>query len=52
MVRLQMSSVGSRTNEDEGQSNTKGQDVASEGFIVFAVAFGKDVQARVNVVLA
>lgn len=52
ILKLQMRSVCSRTNEDEGQSNTKGQDVASEGFIVFAVAFGKDVQARVNVVLA
>lgn len=51
MVRVQMSSVCSRTNEDESQSNTEGQDVASEGFIVLAIAFGKDAQAGVNVVL-
>lgn len=34
-----MSRVCYHTNEDEGQSNTKGQDVASKGLIVFAVAF-------------
>lgn len=41
----------SRTDEDEGQSDTKGQDVASEGLIVLAVTFGEHVQARVDVVL-
>lgn len=47
-----MSSVQcSRTDEDEGQSDTEGQDVASEGFVVLAVAFGEHAQARVDVVL-
>lgn len=41
----------SHTNEDEGKSDTKGEDVASEGFIVLAIAFGEDAQARVDVVL-
>lgn len=34
-----MSRVRCHTNEDEGQSNTEGQDVASEGLIVLAIAF-------------
>lgn len=46
-----MSSVCSRTNEDKGQSDTEGQDVATEGLIVLAIAFGEHAQARVDVVL-
>lgn len=38
------------TNEDEGKSDTESEDVASEGFIVLAIAFSKDAQARVDVV--
>lgn len=45
-----MSSVCSRTNEDESQSYTEGQDVASEGLVVFAVSFSKHAQAGVDVV--
>lgn len=41
-----------RTNEDEGQSDAKGQDVATQGLIVLAVTFGKDAQAGVDVVFA
>lgn len=40
------------TNEDEGQSDAKGQDVATQGLVVLAVTFGKDAQARVDVVFA
>lgn len=46
-----MSDVCSLTDEDEGQTDNKGQDVASEGLIVLAVAFGKHAKARVDVVL-
>lgn len=46
-----MSSVHIRTDKDESQSNTKGEDVASEGLVVLAVAFSKHAQAWVDVVL-
>lgn len=39
------------TNKDEGQSNSKGQDVASQWLIVLAVAFGENSDTRVDVVL-
>lgn len=39
------------TNEDEGQTNGEGEEVASEGLVVLAVAFGEHSQVRVNVVL-
>lgn len=39
-----------RTNEDEGQSDAKGQDVAAQGLVVLAVTFGKHAQAGVDVV--
>lgn len=41
---------GGHTNEDEGQSDAKGQDVATQRLVVLAVTFGKDAQARVDVV--
>lgn len=40
------------TNEDEGKSDPKSQDVASEGFIVLSITLGKDAQTRVDIVLA
>lgn len=40
------------TDENEGQSDAEGQDVASEGLVVLAVAFGEHAQAGVDVVLA
>ena len=46
-----MSSVCSRTDEDEGQGDTEGEDVASEGLVVLAVALGEHAQAGVDVVL-
>lgn len=46
-----MSNVCCHTDEDEGQSNTEGQDVASEGLVVLAIAFGKHAQAGVDVIL-
>lgn len=46
-----MSIQCSRTNEDEGQSDNEGQDVASEGLVVLAVAFGENAQAGIDVVL-
>ena len=38
------------TDEDEGQSDAEGKDVAAEGFVVLAVALGKHAQTRVDVV--
>lgn len=43
--------INEHTDEDEGQSDTEGQDVASEGLVVLAVAFGEHAQAGVDVVL-
>lgn len=43
-------SWGGHTNKDEGQSDAKGQDVAAQRLVVFAVTFGKDSQAGVDVV--
>lgn len=45
------SRVCRHTDEDEGKSNPKSKDVASEGFVVLSVTFGKDAQTRVDVVL-
>lgn len=42
--------VCGRTNEDEGQSDDEGQDVATQRLVVLAVAFGKVGQAGVDVV--
>lgn len=39
-----------RTNEDEGQSDDEGQDVATQRLVVLAVPFGKVGQAGVDVV--
>lgn len=39
-----------RTNEDEGQSDDEGQDVATQRLVVLAVTFGKVAQAWVDVV--
>ena len=41
-----------QTDEDEGQSNAEGQDVASQRLVVLAVALGKHAQARVDVIFA
>lgn len=46
-----MSSVCSHTDENEGQSDNKGKDVAFEGLVVLAVTFGKHAKAGVDVVL-
>lgn len=40
------------TNEDERQSDTKGQDVPSEGLVVFAITFGEHAEAGIDVVFA
>lgn len=41
-----------RTNKDESHGDAKCEEVATQGFVVFAVAFSKTGNARVNVVFA
>lgn len=43
--------VYSHTDENEGQSDNKGKDVAFEGLVVLAITFGKHAKAGVDVVL-
>lgn len=38
------------TNENEGKSDAEGKNVASEWFVVLAIAFGKDAQTGIDVV--
>lgn len=46
-----ISNEWNRTNEDKAETDTEGQDVASQGFIVLSVAFGKHLQTGIDVVL-
>lgn len=41
-----------QTDENEGHRNEKGEDVTTEGLVVLAVSFGKEVQGLVDVVFA
>lgn len=47
-VRVKKSS--NHTNENEGKSDAEGKNVASEWFIVLAIAFGKDTKTWIDVV--
>lgn len=48
---LQITGVCICTNKDEGQSDPKGQDVASQRLVVLSVAFGENSNTRVDIVL-
>lgn len=50
--RKRVSDSRRHTDEDEGKSDPKSQDVASQRLVVLPVAFSKDAQTRVDVVLA
>lgn len=39
------------TNEDEGHGNDEGENVASDGFVIFTVTFSEEMQRFVDVVL-
>lgn len=40
------------TNENEGDGNNEGEDIASDWLIVLSVSFGEEVQSFVDVVFA
>lgn len=40
------------TNEDEGQSDAEGEDVAAKGLVVLAISLGEHLKAGVDVVFA